>query len=53
MVLVYGLDMSGSRKDPVAGYCEHSNETSLSMKVKEFLNYNQEYQILFHGINIS
>jgi len=31
----FGLDASGSRQGPVAGSCEHGNETSSSIKGRE------------------
>jgi hypothetical protein len=34
-----GLDASGSRQKPVAGSCEHGNESSGSVKGGEFLDY--------------
>jgi hypothetical protein len=34
----YGLDLSGSGQGPVAGYCEHGNELSVSIKAGEFLD---------------
>jgi hypothetical protein len=33
-----GLDVTDSEWEPVAEFCEHSNEPSVSMKVGEFLN---------------
>jgi hypothetical protein len=33
----YGLYSSGSRHGPVAGSCEHGNETSVSIKGGNFL----------------
>jgi hypothetical protein len=33
-----GLDSSGAGYRPVAGYCEHSNEPSGSIKRGEFLD---------------
>jgi hypothetical protein len=33
----YGLDRSGSEKDPVEGSCEHGNEPSGSIKYWEVL----------------
>jgi len=32
-----GMDSSGSGKRPVAGSCEHGNETSGFIKTKEFV----------------
>jgi hypothetical protein len=34
-----GLDSSGSGQGPVAGYCEHDNEPSGSIKCGEFFNW--------------
>jgi hypothetical protein len=33
-----GLDASGSGKGPVMGSCEHNNELSGSIKIREFLD---------------
>jgi hypothetical protein len=33
-----GLDASGSGQVPVAGFCEHGNEPSGSIKGEEFLD---------------
>jgi len=35
---VCGLDSAGSEYGPMAGSCEHDNETSASMKGGEFLD---------------
>jgi hypothetical protein len=34
----YGLDSSGSGKGPVAGSCEHGNESSGPINCREFLD---------------
>jgi hypothetical protein len=34
----FGLDTSGSGQGPVVGSCEHSNEPSVSIKGREFLD---------------
>jgi hypothetical protein len=36
--IICGLDSSGSEKEPVAGSCEHDNESSGSIKRREFLD---------------
>jgi hypothetical protein len=37
-VRVCGLDSLGSEQGPVAGFCEHGNEPSGSIKGREFLD---------------
>jgi hypothetical protein len=38
-----GLDVSGSGMGPVAGSCEHGNETLTSIKGGEFLDLLSDY----------
>jgi len=38
-----GLEPSGSGQGPVAGSCEHINELSSSIKVREFLDQLIDY----------
>jgi hypothetical protein len=45
-----GLDSSGSGQGPVAGCCEHGNETSGSIKGGEFLLSAQQLSAC-QGIN--
>jgi len=50
-----GLDSSESVKILVAGCCEHDNETSGSIKGREFLGWLNEAdgfstRTLFHGV---
>jgi hypothetical protein len=50
-----GLDSAGSGYSPVAGFCEYGNETSGSMKVREFIdclsNISFSRKILLHVDN--
>jgi hypothetical protein len=41
-----GLDSPGPGLGPVAGSCEHDNETSGSIKGGEFLDQLSDYQFL-------
>jgi hypothetical protein len=49
----YGLGSAGSGQDPDAGFCEHGNEPSGSIKCEEFLDqlsdYNLYRRVLLHG----
>jgi hypothetical protein len=41
-----GVDSSGSGKRPVAGSCEHGNETSGSIRSGEFLDQLGDYKLV-------
>jgi hypothetical protein len=43
---VCGLHSSGSEEGPVAGSCEHGNETSGSINGGEFLDQLSNYKLL-------
>jgi len=40
------VDSSGSGEGPVEGSCEHGNETSDSIKDREFIAYTRDYYLL-------
>jgi hypothetical protein len=40
------MDLSGSGRGPVAGSCEHGNETASAIKGGEFLDQLNNYYLL-------
>jgi hypothetical protein len=45
-VWYYGPGLSGSGLGPVMGSCEHGNESTGSIKAREFLDHHSDYKVI-------